>query len=109
MSLNISGFVPDSKVFDKVNFSDGSNVSKNDGNSSSNTDSFLGILKSKLDDVNDKMINSENITEQFIKGDDVDVHEVMLAGEEAKMSLDLALQVRNKLIDAYQELNKTQI
>jgi flagellar hook-basal body complex protein FliE len=33
----------------------------------------------------------------------------MLSTEEARLSLDLAVQIRNKVMDAYQELNKMQI
>jgi flagellar hook-basal body complex protein FliE len=71
--------------------------------------SFMDTLKEKLDEVNQKQIQSENITEAFIKGEDVDIHEVMVVGEEAKLSLQLAVQVRNKLVEAYQELNRMQL
>lgn len=71
--------------------------------------SFLDTLNQKLDEVNEKQIKAENITEAFIKGEDVDVHEVMLVGEEAKLSLQMAVQVRNKLVEAYQELNRMQL
>lgn len=104
MSINVNSIDSYNKIFDNINFSDASKKSD-----TSSKDSFLNILESKLDDVNDKLVNSDNITQQYIEGDDVDIHQVLMAGEEAKMSLDLALQVRNKLIDAYQELNKTQI
>lgn len=99
-----NSFVPSSKIFDNIKLSDDS---KNSSDASAS--SFLDVLKTKIDGVNQKQLDSENITEQFIKGDDVDVHQVMLAGEEAKMSLELAVQIRNKIIDAYQELNRTQI
>ena len=105
MAINIdNSFVPSSKIFDKITLSDGKQDS-----SGTAASSFLDVLKTKIDGVNQKQLDSENITEQFIKGGDVDVHQVMLAGEEAKMSLELAVQIRNKLIDAYQELNRTQI
>jgi flagellar hook-basal body complex protein FliE len=71
--------------------------------------SFLDTLKEKLDEVNDKQIEAENVTEAFIKGEDVDIHEVMLKSEEAKLSLQMAVQIRNKLVEAYQELNRMQL
>jgi flagellar hook-basal body complex protein FliE len=71
--------------------------------------SFLDTLKQKLDEVNEKQIQAETTTEAIIKGDDIDIHEVMLAGEEAKLSLQMAVQVRNKLVEAYQELNRMQL
>jgi flagellar hook-basal body complex protein FliE len=83
-----------------------------DINGSKNTEeglSFLDTLKQKLDEVNGKQLQSEQVTEAFIKGEDVEIHEVMLAGEEAKLSLQMAVQVRNKLVEAYQELNRMQL
>ena len=72
--------------------------------------SFSNILRESLDKVNNKQIESDILTQKMIKGDeDVSIHEVMLAGEEAKLSLQLAMQVRNKLVEAYQEISRTQI
>lgn len=71
--------------------------------------SFMDMLKEKLDDVNEKQIKADEATEAFISGDDVDIHELMLITEEAKMSLQLAVQVRNKLVEAYQEINRMQL
>lgn len=71
--------------------------------------SFSSILTESLNSVNDKQINADNITESFIKGDETDIHDVMLATEDAKMSMELAIQMRNKIVEAYQELNRIQI
>lgn len=43
------------------------------------------------------------------KGDQVDLHEVMLANEQASLGFSMALQVRNKLVDAYQEIMRTSV
>nr|WP_207714670.1 flagellar hook-basal body complex protein FliE [Clostridium tetanomorphum] len=71
--------------------------------------SFFNTLKGKLDEVNEKQITAEKATESFIKGEEINVHNVMLDSEEAKMSIELAVQVRNKLVEAYQELNRMQL
>ncbi len=42
-------------------------------------------------------------------GEPVDIHEVMIAQEWAGMTLDLAVQVRNKLVEAYQEVMRMQV
>lgn len=102
--MRINQFVPDSKIFDSFNMKD--NKTEKLDSSSGN---FLDILKEKLDEVNDKQIVAENTTESFIKGDEKDIHKVMLDTEEAKMSLELAVQVRNKLVEAYQELSRMQL
>ena len=43
------------------------------------------------------------------KGDPIDVHEVMLNTEQASLGFSMALQVRNKLVDAYQEVMRMSI
>jgi flagellar hook-basal body complex protein FliE len=43
------------------------------------------------------------------KGDQIDIHEVMLNTEQASLGFSMALQVRNKLIDAYQEVIKMSV
>ena len=100
--MKINGFVPDSKIFETIK---PLQVTTNEGNKND----FLSMLKEKLDGVNDSQITADNITESFIKGDETDIHKVMLSTEEAKMSLELAVQIRNKLVEAYQELSRMQL
>ncbi|WP_297517611.1 flagellar hook-basal body complex protein FliE [uncultured Clostridium sp.] len=71
--------------------------------------SFSQALKEQLDVVNNKQIEADIATQKMIQGEDIAIHDVMLAGEEAKVSLQLAMQVRNKLVEAFQEINRTQI
>ncbi|HEY8893162.1 MAG TPA: flagellar hook-basal body complex protein FliE [Clostridium sp.] len=71
--------------------------------------SFLDTLKEKLDEVNNQQIASDDITQKFVSGDETDIHKVMLATAEAKLSLETAVQIRNKLVDAYDAFNKMQI
>jgi len=78
-------------------------------NTASNGISFFDTLKQKLDEVNNQQVEADTVTQAFVKGDNVDVHQVMIAGEEAKQSLELAVQVRNKLVEAFQEINRMQL
>lgn len=107
--MNVNSFVPSNKIFDNMNLTNTDTKVNDASNASGDNLSFIDTLKEKLNDVNDKQIQSDQTTEAFIKGDDVDVHQVMLSAAEAKMSLQMAVQVRNKLVDAYQELNKMQV
>src|ERR1041385_1824450 len=43
------------------------------------------------------------------KGDPIDIHEVMLANEQASLGFSMAVQVRNKLVDAYSEIMKMSV
>lgn len=47
--------------------------------------------------------------EQLVAGEPVDLHQVMLQMEESMVKLNLALQVRNKVIEAYQEVQRMQL
>jgi flagellar hook-basal body complex protein FliE len=99
--MNINAYINNTKIFNELQ----KNVVEGDKKSNN----FLDTLKEKLNEVNDKQIESENLTQKFIKGEEEDVHKVMLSTEEAKLSLELAVQIRNKLIDAYEEFNRMQI
>ena len=97
----INNFVPADKIFEN------STISSN-GTSNSSSD-FENVLKDSLDKLNEKQIEADNITNDFIAGKDVEVHEMMLSMEEAKMSLQMAIQVRNKVVEAVQELTRMQL
>lgn len=99
----INEFIPNTGIFAKQ-----SNGIANSTPNKDNFDQFSNQLKTALDKVNEKQLLSEKATENFIKGDE-DIHSVMLKGEEAKMSLELAVQIKNKVIEAYQELNRMQL
>jgi flagellar hook-basal body complex protein FliE len=43
------------------------------------------------------------------KGDPIDIHEVMLNNEQASLGFSMALQVRNKLVDAYAEIMRMSV
>jgi len=70
---------------------------------------FGEALKQQLDKVNEKQTHSEQMTEAFVKGEDVEIHEVMMSSKEAYLSMQMALEVKNKLVKAYQEFNQMQI
>ena len=70
---------------------------------------FGGLLQQKLREVNELQLKSDELTEQFIAGGSVELHDVMLAAEQANLALQLTVQIRNKLIDAYQEISRMQI
>ncbi|SHE35776.1 MULTISPECIES: flagellar hook-basal body complex protein FliE [Caloramator] len=94
---------------DKVNFLIDNNIVNKQSNYNTNNIDFSNIIKEKLDKLNEKQLDAENKTIELIKGDAKDIHEVMLTVEEARLSLELAVQIRNKLVEAYQEINRIQV
>jgi flagellar hook-basal body complex protein FliE len=107
--MKINEFVPDTQIFQAIGKT-AADASTTSGASSQDTaGSFYDILKSNLDNVNDMQVQADNTTNAFVSGSETDVSKVMLDTEQAKMSLELAVQIRNKLVDAYQEFNKMQL
>ncbi|MBF9151998.1 flagellar hook-basal body complex protein FliE [Novosphingobium jiangmenense] len=66
--------------------------------------SFTDSLKGALDSVSAAQQKSSAITEAYEKGEVVDVAKVMLARQEAGVAFEATLQVRNKLLTAYQDI-----
>ena len=64
---------------------------------------------SGLNDVNDKKQAADRAQEALVMGEDVSVHDVMIAAEKSALSMNLALQLRNKLVQAYTEINNVKV
>lgn len=74
-----------------------------------NGTSFSNVLSDAISKVNDSEVNANNKIESLIKGEDVEMHEVMLAMQESVLSLQTLIEVRNKTVEAYQEISKLQL
>lgn len=71
--------------------------------------SFLELLGEKLNSVNESIATSNSIFERYIQGDAVSVHDVMISMGKAKSELQLVIEVRNKVLEAYQEITRIQV
>jgi len=71
--------------------------------------SFRKTLKNALAKVNELQLNSDNAIEKFATGESDNLHELMIAIEEAKIALQFTIEVRNRIIEAYQELIRMQV
>lgn len=71
---------------------------------SKDKESFSTVLKDAINTVNDSQIASDNMTNKLVNGEDVDLHDVMISAQKAKITLNTALQIRNKVVEAYQEI-----
>jgi flagellar hook-basal body complex protein FliE len=70
---------------------------------------FAGWFESHLGSLNGELQQAERGVQALAAGAAPNLHEVMMQMEQAKLSLQLMVQVRNKLLDAYQELVRMQI
>ena len=71
--------------------------------------SFGDTLRQAISDVNSLQREAGRAVERMTGGEDVDLHDVMIAVEKAKTSFDLLMEIRNKTIDAYRELMRMQV
>ncbi len=70
--------------------------------------SFASLLGDALKEVNRLQLAADETAARMMAGKAEDIHQVMLANEQARLSLQLAVQVRNKLVEAYQEISRMQ-
>lgn len=62
-----------------------------------------------LNDVNDKRMELDAMQEAFARGEDVSIHDLMIASEKSMLSMQMAMQIRNKMISAYTDLKNMSI
>ena len=73
------------------------------------TDEFKEMLESYIGEVNKLQMKAEEMDQQFAAGTIENVHEVTIAAEKAALALDLTIQIRNKVVEAYQEIMRMPI
>lgn len=66
-------------------------------------------LSNGLDSVNEAQNNAYQAAETFASGGDISVHEVMLASQKANLTMQMALQLRNRMLNAYTEINNVRV
>jgi len=72
-------------------------------------DSFGSVLGKLISDVNQKQSAASAAVDGLQSGQGVPLHQAVIAMEEANVSFQLMVEVRNKLLDSYQELMRMQI
>ena len=70
---------------------------------------FGQYLTDAIDQVNGLQANADTLAQKLATGDVQDVHQVMLALNQASNAFGLTTQVRNKVLDAYQEVMRMQV
>ncbi len=70
---------------------------------------FGDLLGQALNAVNSTQAQADSAATQLVTGQSTDVHTAMIDMEQAKVTFDLAVQVRNKGLDAYNQLMQTQV
>ena len=71
--------------------------------------SFADTVKEFIGDVNNLQVDSKEQNDKLIKGEPVDIHDVMITAQKAKTSFSLLMELRNKGLDLYKEVLRMQI
>lgn len=67
------------------------------------------MLKDAIGDVNQLQVKADQTAVKLATGELQDVHEAMLAMQKASTALQFTVQVRNRVVEAYQEIMRTQV
>ena len=71
--------------------------------------SFGDVLNQFVSEVNDKQIASGQAVNDLLSGKEIPLHQAMIAMQEAGVAFQLMVEVRNKLLEGYQELMRMQV
>jgi flagellar hook-basal body complex protein FliE len=70
---------------------------------------FQKLFESAVNQVEGLRIGAEQSAERFLNGESEELHQTALATQRAEIAFDLFLQVRNKVVQAYQEVMRMQV
>ncbi|WML49284.1 flagellar hook-basal body complex protein FliE [Neobacillus sp. PS3-34] len=71
--------------------------------------SFASVLKESINKVNETQLESDKLTDKLAKGENIDLHQVMISAQKASITMQATLEIRNKVIEAYQEIMRMQV
>ncbi len=80
-----------------------------DGATSAAPESFKNLLIESLKQVNSMQTDADSAVQQLLTGDDVNPAEVLTSLQKADLSFRMVMQIRNKLMQAYQEIKDVRI
>ena len=96
----LSGHIVELKTSNPIHMG-GSPVAENKGQGSS----FSEMLSGAINKVNDLQVDSDQLTQKMVYAPEtVDIHEVMIAGQKAEISLSFVKTVRDEALRAYKEI-----
>ena len=79
-----------------------------DDTNETNPTAFTNLLKDSLKTLDGKQAESANAVQSLIDGSADDLHTVMIKTTEAQLSLDIAVQMRNRSLEAFNEIKNMQ-
>lgn len=70
---------------------------------------FSSYLKNAINEVNSSQMASNQITTKLVNNEGVELHDVLIAQQKASVAMQLTMEVRNKGVEAYQEIMRMQV
>ena len=70
---------------------------------------FQKVLTGTISQLESMNNNAADSVQKFLSGENEELHTTILATQKAELAFELGLQVRNKVVDAYQEIMKMQM
>jgi len=70
---------------------------------------FQKVLSGAINSIESQQHNASDAVQKFLTGENEELHTTILATQRAELAFELGLQVRNKVVDAYQEIMKMQM
>ncbi|MGP8243223.1 MAG: flagellar hook-basal body complex protein FliE [Bryobacteraceae bacterium] len=70
---------------------------------------FQNVLSSAIGSIESLQNSASDSVQKFLTGQNEELHTTVLATQKAELAFELGLQVRNKVVDAYQEIMKMQV
>jgi flagellar hook-basal body complex protein FliE len=102
--------IPDlEKLSPGVDLTSPAAASTSAASSPSGAASFSNVLGGFIQEVSDKQAAAGEAVSGLLSGKNVSLHQTMIAMEEASVSFQLMVEVRNRLLDSYQELMRMQV
>lgn len=86
------------------NMVDKTSTAQNQSTPAESQQSFKEMLNTAISEVNTAQLKSDALTEKLVRGENVELHEVMIAAQKATITLNATMEVRNKVVEAYQEI-----
>ncbi|WP_342578301.1 flagellar hook-basal body complex protein FliE [Psychrobacillus sp. FSL K6-2843] len=84
-------------------------MTTNKVSSSQAQENFGDFLQSAINSVNETQKASDVATNKLINGGNIELHEVMIASQKSSIALNATLEIRNKVVEAYQEIMRMQV
>jgi flagellar hook-basal body complex protein FliE len=73
------------------------------------TTDFSTWMDGYVGSLNQKLLEADQLSARLVAGDIDNLHQIMIGLEESKLAFQLAVQVRNRILDAYQEISRIQL